>query len=176
MLDNTLHKIDLTNSDAVTETAKVAPVKSITPDTGLAVKIVIYLFVAVLGAGSGYLLYTSTGGKLASQATTVNSQISATGLKVGDVVGVQDEKTFKDKPATGVLLQGGIGGEGSHHIVRDGGVSQTVYITSSVVDLEEFVGAKVTVWGDTFSSQKAGWLMDVSRVRVEELNAPTPAE
>jgi hypothetical protein len=39
-----------------------------------------------------------------------------------------------------------------------------------------FVGHKITVWGETFSAQKAGWLMDVGRVQIIELNAKPPFE
>jgi hypothetical protein len=30
--------------------------------------------------------------------------------------------------------------------------------------LNEFVGKKVRVWGETHAGKKAGWLMDVGRV------------
>jgi hypothetical protein len=33
----------------------------------------------------------------------------------------------------------------------------------------------VKVWGETFKGQKAGWLMDVGRVKVMEVNAQPPA-
>lgn len=80
-------------------------------------------------------------------------------------VGVVDKKTFKDS-VTGILREGGIDGEGNYHIERPGGESQNAYLTSSAVDLSEFVGKKVTVWGQTFSGQKAGWLMDVGLVEI----------
>ena len=60
----------------------------------------------------------------------------------------------------GVLEEGGIGGEGTHHIVRGNGPSQYAYLTSSVVDLDPFVGKKVQVWGETMSGKKAGWLIN----------------
>jgi hypothetical protein len=81
------------------------------------------------------------------------------------VVGVEDTETFKDT-AEGKLEKGGLNGEGSHHLVRPGGESQTVYLTSSIVDLDKFVGSKVKIWGETFAAQKAGWLMDVGRLEV----------
>lgn len=74
---------------------------------------------------------------------------------------------FKYDTATGVLVKGGIGNEGTHHLERDGGASRNVYLTSSVIDLESFVGKKVEVWGETLASRKAGWLMDVARVQVQ---------
>ena len=56
--------------------------------------------------------------------------------------------------------------EGSHVLLRPGGASQTVHLTSSVTDLEKFVGMQVRVWGETFRGRSAGWLMDVGRVEV----------
>lgn len=88
-------------------------------------------------------------------------------VKTDKVVGSLDTKTFKDD-ATGVLEKGGIDGEGTHHLVRKGGPSQNAYLTSSYVDLNQFVGKKVKVWGETFKAEKAGWLMDVGRVEIKE--------
>ncbi len=81
--------------------------------------------------------------------------------------GIKDEKRFPDK-AEGILKEGGIDGEGSFHLVRPGGESQNVYLTSSTVDLSEFLGKKVRVWGETFKGEKAGWLMDVGYIEVIE--------
>lgn len=80
-------------------------------------------------------------------------------------VGIADKKTFKDM-AEGVLKEGGIDGEGNFHLERPGGESQNVYLTSSTVDLSLYVGKKVRVWGETFSAEKAGWLMDVGLVEL----------
>ena len=64
--------------------------------------------------------------------------------------------------------RGGVDGEGSHHLVRPGGESQNVYLTSSIIDLDQFVGRSVKIWGATFEAQQAGWLMDVGRLQVLE--------
>ena len=137
------------------------------------VKIASLVVVLLLGLGSGYLLKNGSIGGVINTGPVVSRNVPEAGLKEGDIIGVQDEKTFKDS-ATGVLHKGGIDGEGSHQLLRPGGVSQTVYLTSSVIDLDEFEGHQVTVWGETFKGQKAGWLMDVGRVKVEKLNAPDP--
>lgn len=97
-------------------------------------------------------------------------EVGASGLKAGAVYGADQEDTFRDK-AEGILQPGGIGGEGSHHLERGDNESQWVYITSTVVDLDQFAGAKVTVWGETIQGKKAGWLMDVGRLKVEEPSA-----
>lgn len=89
------------------------------------------------------------------------------GITVGDTYGVADEQSFTDS-AEGSLTAGGIDGEGSHHLVRPGGDSQNVYLTSSIIDLDQFVGRSVKVWGETFEAQQAGWLMDVGRLQVLE--------
>jgi hypothetical protein len=79
--------------------------------------------------------------------------------------GIVDKKTFKDS-AEGILREGGIDGEGNFHLERSGGDSQNAYLTSSTVDLSGYIGKKVKVWGQTFSGQKAGWLMDVGSVEI----------
>ena len=55
--------------------------------------------------------------------------------------------------------------EGSHILVRDG-IGQNAYLTSSVVDLDKYIDKKVQVWGKTYSAQKAGWLMDIGRIKL----------
>lgn len=87
--------------------------------------------------------------------------------KKGSEVGSADTQTFKDT-ATGVLEKGGVDGEGTHKLIREGGPSQTAYLTSSVINLDQFIGKKIQVWGETFAGQKAGWLMDVGRVKILE--------
>ena len=134
--------------------------------------IVIFVIIAGLGFTSGSFLtkLTKSGSSLKS-----TDSISGDGVKTGDIYGSDDESAFPDT-AEGFLEKGGIEGEGTHKLLRAGGPDQTAYLTSSVVDLDEFVGHKIIVWGETFASQKAGWLMDVGRVKVEELNATPPEE
>jgi len=137
-------------------------------------KIASFVVVLLLGIGSGYMLKNKVGGgALRSDGPVTARNVPESGLKEGDVIGMQDVTTYKDS-STGVLQKGGLDGEGSHQLLRPGGPSQTVYLTSSVIDLDEFVGHQVTVWGETFKGQKAGWLMDVGRVKVEKLNAQNP--
>ncbi len=47
-------------------------------------------------------------------------------------------------------------------LVRDGAVP--VALTSSVVDLSQYEGKKVKVYGETQKAIKEGWLMDVGKV------------
>lgn len=119
------------------------------------------VLVAVLGVGGGWLMAgrpSVLGSRSANVPGAVNTAKEA---------GLADESTFKDS-AEGVLKEGGIKGEGTHHLERSGGESQNVYLTSSVIDLESFKDKKVQVWGQTISGKEAGWLMDVGKVKVIE--------
>jgi len=114
--------------------------------------------VVLLGVGTGWLISAKSGSGVKN----------APGVKTGvKEAGIADEATFKDS-AEGVLEEGGIKGEGTHHLIRPGGESQSVYLTSTVIDLQSFVGKKVQVWGQTITARKAGWLMDVGKVKVIE--------
>lgn len=54
--------------------------------------------------------------------------------------------------------------QGQWKLIRPGGESQTAYLTSSFLDLDEYIGKKVKVYGETLGSDKVGWLMDVAKV------------
>jgi hypothetical protein len=119
----------------------------------------------IIGAGTltGYFLAGRGGvGRLVSPTQL----IPGTQMK-GKEFGSADTSVFKDT-AVGVLEKGGIDGEGTHKLIREGGESQTAYLTSSLIDLDQLVGKKVQVWGETFKGQKAGWLMDVGRAKILE--------
>jgi hypothetical protein len=115
--------------------------------------------VVLLGIGTGYLLSGKAGLGNGPTAQNITNSPNEAGILNSD---------FKGDTATGKLVEDGIGGEGTHHIERDGGASKNVYLTSSVIDLQSFVGKKVEVWGETLASKKAGWLMDVIKVKVVE--------
>lgn len=117
-------------------------------------KLFIFIFLSVLiGVSSGYF-FRKTLSKTTPKNITTKTQ-----------AGIADKKTFRDQ-AEGVLKEGGIDGEGNFHLERPGGKSQNVYLTSSTVDLSQYVGKKVRVYGETFSAEKAGWLMDVGLIEV----------
>lgn len=125
------------------------------------------IFTILLGITSGYVgasaFHKSSGSPAGSSASPGNSSQTTKGM----VVGSNDTKTFKDS-VQGVLKAGGIDGEGQYHLVRPGGDSQNVYLTSSIVDLSQFIDHKIKVSGQTQTAQKAGWLMDVGRVEILE--------
>lgn len=118
--------------------------------------VVIVIFLGIL---TGYYLVTKTKPGYVGSLTD--------GAQTGEEIGSSNEKVFKDN-ATGILEKGGIDGEGTHKLIREGGVSQTVYLTSSVIDLDQLIGKKIQVFGETFKAQKAGWLMDVGKVKILE--------
>lgn len=76
-------------------------------------------------------------------------------------------KAFTDS-ATGTLEKGSINGEGTHILNRPGGSTQRASLTSSVVDLDLFVGKKVEVKGQTNASTKTSWLLDVGTIKIIE--------
>lgn len=123
----------------------------------LPIVIVFFAIFILIGVGLGYFLSNIEGPSLSSNSRTTTSSKSASG--------VLDKEKFPDK-AEGKLKKGGIDGEGTFHLERTGGDSQNVYLTSSTVDLSQYIGKKVRVWGQTFTAQKAGWLMDVGYLEV----------
>jgi len=118
-----------------------------------------FLFVAI-----AVLLGTALGFGLI-KITKKGKTSSVSSVKAEKTVGIADKKTFKDQ-AEGILKEGGIDGEGSFHLERPGGESQNVYLTSTTVDLSQYIGKKVRVWGETFAAEKAGWLMDVGLLEI----------
>jgi hypothetical protein len=87
------------------------------------------------------------------------------GMEANPTLSAKDIKTFKDS-TEGMLDSGGFDGEGTHKLIREGGPSQTAYLLSSVVDLDQYIGRKVKVYGQTIAAKKASWLMDVGKIEI----------
>ena len=123
--------------------------------------VTVFTLIVLAGIGLGFLANQM-------RSTSTKRGMSIITRKGGGVTkaGIKDNKSFKDK-AVGILKEGGIDGEGSFHLSRPGGKSQNVYLTSSTVDLSQFLNKKVEVWGKTYSSKKAGWLMDVGYIETQ---------
>jgi hypothetical protein len=136
----------------------VKPVESKEPMKMQPIIVGVYVCLIALGVGTGYLLSrvgsTPVGGKPAM-------------IKTDKISGSTDTKTFKDS-AEGIIEKGGVNGEGTHKLVREGGPSQTAFLISSVVDLDGYAGKKVRIWGETFAAKKAAWLMDVGKIELLE--------
>ena len=120
------------------------------------------LLVVLAGVGTGWMISGSSlerGGVPADVAPGAETSLTE--------AGIADEETFRDS-AEGVLVEGGIDGEGTHHLVREGGPAKYAYLTSTVIDMHHFVYKKFKVWGETISAKTAGWLMDVGKIKVIE--------
>jgi len=118
----------------------------------------ILIFVLTAGIITGFLI------SLSKKTLGKNGEVTKK-TDIKQTAGIADKKTFKDK-AEGILKEGGIDGEGNFHLERPGGESQNVYLTSTTVDLSLYTRKKIRVWGETFTAEKAGWLMDVGLVEL----------
>jgi len=117
----------------------------------------------ILGIGTGFGINELTPKSGSKKATTTINEKDSSGEMTS--AGILDKDTFKDN-AEGVLKEGGFEGEGTFHLERPGGDDQNVYLTSTTVDLSGFLDKKVSIWGATFDSEKAGWLMDVGYIEI----------
>lgn len=140
-----------------------SPLRSLLPTGVNRVYLIVLLLALVLGAGSGiYLASTAPKGSGSSGIDTS----APTNAKSAD----QDSATFKDF-AEGTLKkrpdpkEGEEYQEGTHLLARDDHPIP-VALTSSVVDLSEYEGKRVKVYGKTEKAIKEAWLMDVGRVEV----------
>jgi len=111
--------------------------------------------VVVAGVATGWFL---SGGMRKGTTSEIESNVS----KEITSAGAADCKFDKTE---GELKSGGVDGEGTHHLEKEGGPSQNVYLTSTVLDLESFVGRQVEICGETIAGKEAGWLMDVVSVK-----------
>lgn len=124
----------------------------------------------ILGAFAVVIVGVVTAWLLSSKVInrTGTSEKAAPGVVATSKEAGKLDPNIKYDTATGTLREGGINGEGTYHLERDGGTSKYVYLTSSMVDLSNFVGKKVNIWGETLASKKAGWLMDVAKIKLSE--------
>lgn len=110
----------------------------------------------ILGTLTGYILSTKGSASKTSSFSLIPAKTAQ-----------QDTRTFKD------FAEGTIKArpqpsdaseyiEGTHLLVRQGAVP--VALTSSVVDLSQYEGKKVKVYGETQKALKEGWLMDIGKV------------
>lgn len=160
-------KVSSSSSTQAASSAKSSSsvMQSFTSDHNVSINkaLIILIVMIFLGIGAGFgasLISAKTGTQLVPAALNPNAP------QKGKIYGNGDTSVFKDT-AEGVLKNGGVDGEGQFHLERPGGDSQNVYLTSSNVDLSQFIGQKIKVWGQTQAAQHAGWLMDVGRVEVE---------
>jgi hypothetical protein len=131
---------------------------------------VIFIIVIILGVTGGFWISriwpTQTAVSLSDLESNAGKSVDSSSLEIGVVYGDIND-TFNDS-ATGTVEVGGVNGEGTHSLKREGGDSQTAALTSSTIDLDLFVGKKVEVAGETNKSNKASWLLDVGNIKIIE--------
>lgn len=135
---------------------------------------IIYIVIVVLAIISGFWIsrFLPTQVSVSDSNLKNIKNIEATKIIEGQEVKVGTtygnlSVNFSDS-ATGVIKLGGVNNEGTHTLLRDGGVTQNAALTSSVIDLDLFVDKKVEVKGETNDSNKAGWFMDVGSIKILE--------
>ena len=143
-------------------TQPIEPIKSGKP---LAKLLPFLLFIVIIGAGIVTGLVLSSINKAQSQSGDILSEED-----LSPEIKQNFSQTFKDE-AEGIVEKNDDFekyAQGPWKLIRTGGESQTAYLTSSVMDLDEFIGKKVKVYGETFGSDQVSWLMDVGKVEVIE--------
>ena len=152
---------------AETQTQSPASLRAV-PDKKILSKILPYFVVVVIVA-----LGIGTGLVVSSVQKTKAQDKQAKSIEEEELSPQQQEsfaQTFRDEAEGTVEKNEDLDkyAQGTHKLLRPGGESQTAYLTSSVLDLNEYVGKKVKVFGETFGSSQVGWLMDVGKVEVVE--------
>lgn len=142
--------------DALSQTNKITK-SLIQTDNPIKLFATIIVVSVIFGIVTGFILSNKN-----------KTGLTSAGLSAPVVKNAQsDTRTFKDF-AEGVIKarpessDPGEYTEGTHTLIRQGAVP--VALTSSVVDLSQYEGKKVKVFGETQKALKEGWLMDVGRV------------
>jgi hypothetical protein len=118
----------------------------------------ILILALVAGVTTGYFLSASGNSNKENNLIPINNTPKTA---------QQDNRTFRDF-AEGKITKkpepkaGDDYGEGTHLLVRQNAVP--VALTSSVVDLSQYEGKNVKIYGETQKAIKEGWLMDVGKV------------
>ncbi|KKR80962.1 MAG: hypothetical protein UU73_C0001G0220 [Candidatus Daviesbacteria bacterium GW2011_GWA1_41_61] len=137
------------------------PIKKFSLDNPNKLFLGILIASIILGGVAGFLLANSEKSSATSPATSGNDSPKTA---------QQDNRTFRDF-AEGVIQKRSAPKdseeyvEGTHILVRQ--VGSPVALTSSVIDLSQYEGKKVKVFGETQKAIKEGWLMDVGKVEVK---------
>lgn len=121
------------------------------------------IIVVALGIGTGLVLASANRAKSTEVKTITEEELPAE-------IKENFAQTFSDEAEGTVEKNDDLDkyAQGTHKLIRPGGETQTAYLTSTTLDLDEYVGKKVKVYGETFGSSQVGWLMDVGKI--EEVN------
>lgn len=147
------------DKDKTVVTSDLRPIK-ITSRFNLQNIVPVLIIFVVVGLGIMTGLVLSSRGKSQAQGGLAQEQ------NLSSEVQESFNQTFRDE-AEGTIEENDQldkYAQGTHKLVRPGGEEQTAYLTSSVLDLDQYVGKKVKVFGETFGSSQVGWLMDVGKV------------
>ncbi len=148
------------------DTTPIEPQKETKSSTkALSIKKMTKVFVGVLVAAG--VLGLATGYTLALKPGSGSAKIVSSVVNQQPKTAQQDDRTFRDFAEGTIQPQPKSKNpneyvEGTHLLKRDGATPVT--LTSSVVDLSQYEGKKVKVFGETQKAVKAGWLMDVGKV------------
>lgn len=138
----------------------------IKPKLAMASKFIpILVIVLIVGAGIFSGLVAASRSK--SEVSVAKSSIDEENLTPEQKTSFN--QTFKDQAEGTIETNDQLDkyAQGTHKLIRPGGEDQTAYLTSSILDLDQYVGKKVKVFGETFGSSQVGWLMDVGKVEVQ---------
>lgn len=141
------------------QTNQTLPIKKFSFDNPNKLFLGILATAVVLGVAAGFLL--------ANSEKSSASQLPPLEKNETPKTAQQDNRTFRDF-AEGVIQKRSAPKdseeyvEGTHVLVRQTGTP--VALTSSVIDLSQYEGKKVKVFGETQKAVKEGWLMDVGKV------------
>ncbi len=131
---------------------------------------IIIIVAVIIGFGASRIFPSRTQNEISNQTNSIETKatkiIEGEEIKPGILYG-NTNKTFADG-AAGIIKSGGINGEGTHTLEREGGKTQNAALTSSVIDLDLFIDKKVEVKGETNKSNKVGWLLDVGSIKIIE--------
>lgn len=124
------------------------------------IPLILILFILAAGAVSG--LYLSTINKTSDEKSALSDE------ELTPEVKQSFNQTFRDEAEGEIERNDELDkyAQGTHKLIRPGGEDQTAFLTSSVLDLDEYVGKNVKVFGETFGSSQVGWLMDVGKVEI----------
>ena len=87
-----------------------------------------------------------------------------TEVAIGQEIGIKQTNTQLDI-VTGLLTETDDVVKGTHKLVR-GADDFSVYLTSSAIDLEQFIGRGIEARGQTFARDEVGWFMDVLQLKL----------
>lgn len=138
------------------------PAKNLLAKIKPALPIIIAVVVVSFGVFTGLIL--------SSRSKNANTAASASSFEESLPAEQKQSfnQTFRDS-AEGVIQKNDSDkyAQGAWKLIRPGGEDQTAYLTSSVIDLDAYIGKKVKVYGETFGSSQVGWLMDVGKVEAK---------